>query len=456
MLESGAGLTRSPANTFIESMDRAQLDTLVERAVLQKLHRAHRDVPFYRWFYARHGLEPSRISTLDEFRRHVPTLGKRDLLEFQELHPESLTGEHVRQVHLTSGTSGIGRESHIRTQADLANIGAGGAYEFIWGGLRAGDALLLTMPYSQTMAGPHFQANCVAAGLLPVNAFATPSTEERIELLYRFGCAGMVATPSYLHRMTLTARAAGRNPATDLQSLRAIFMSGESYGMEWASATAEFWGVRLYEGWGATQTLGVVLATCEAGCSSTDHTGTFRRGILHGLDHRCLIEVLDPASHEQVAPGEVGEITITTLRTQGMPCIRFRMGDRVRKLADGSCACGRSFSCFEAGTISRLDDMIKVRGMNIWPSAVDEVIFAEPVTDYSGRIYTDDAGRESIELSIEPQIDITDVDDFTARLAQLVRARIGVAVQVRLIAHGSLSEVQFKSRRWRDMRAVQH
>lgn len=441
------------ANVLFETGARAPLDAFVERAVLGRVKTAAREVPFYRWLYARHGLNATHLSSLAEFRAEVPTLTKRDFLAFQSQHPDAALGADARQLHLTSGTSGIGREIHMRSQRDLASIGTGGGYEFIWAGMRPGDRVMLTMPYSQTMAGPYFQASCEAAGVVPINAFAA-DTAERLEQLYRFRCGGLVATPSYVHRLTIAARDAGRNPARDLPELRAIFVSGEAYGLEWAVETMAFWGVQLAEGWGATQTLGVAMASAGAGAVEIGADGIAQRGRLRGLDHRCFIEIMEPGTDRPVEAGEFGEIVVTTLRTFGLPCIRFRMGDRVRLLSRAG-PDGDPYSTYEAGSISRVDDMIKMRGMNIWPAAVDEVVIGGPVSDYSGRIYTDQGGREAIELCIELAAPVERPDDFASGLSRKIKEKVGVKMDITFVDKGSIGEVQFKARRWRDERAVQ-
>jgi phenylacetate-CoA ligase len=215
----------------------------------------------------------------------------------------------------------------------------------------------------------------------------------------------------------------------------------------------EFWGARLAEGWGATQTLGVAMATGGLGAVEIGADGVGRRGKLYGIDHRCLIEVLEPHGDRPVEPGEFGEIVVTTLRTFGLPCIRFRMGDRVRLLSPAG-QDGSPYSTYEAGSISRVDDMIKVRGMNIWPSAVDEIIIGGPVSDYSGRIFTHADGREAIELSVELADPVASPDEFASALSRRLKERVGVTMDIVLLPKGTIGEVQFKARRWRDERAV--
>jgi len=447
----------SVANPVVERLTRADLRAFVSRAVVAAVRRAAATSPLYAWFYGRAGVRPELLSTIDEVRRHVPLLSKQDVLAFQQTLPgggATPTDPAVRQLHLTSGTSGAGREIYPRDSNDLAGLGIPGAYEYLWAGLRPGDRLMLTIPYSQTMAGPYFQETCAAAGLVPVNAFAG-STADRLRDLYRFACAGISGTPSYVHRLTLEAREQGLRPATDLPSLRAVFVSGEPYGAGWAHDIGAFWGATVCEGWGATQTLGVAMCTCEHGAVLLDADGAPAHGVLHGLDHRCWIEVVGPDG-TPVEPGQTGEIVVTTLRPGGQPTIRFRMADRVRLLEPGSCGCGRALSCYAAGTIGRVDDMIKIRGMNVWPDAVDAVLLRSPVVDYRGRVYSDERGRESVEVTIAFAAGTppSAVADHPERLRHAVRQAVGVTVDIRVVDPADMPEEQFKSRRWRDERAV--
>ncbi|OZF06150.1 hypothetical protein CH300_13210 [Rhodococcus sp. 15-1154-1] len=427
------------ANALTESMTGIAATRFRDTALIRALRLAREESPFHRWFYGDHAVDVDSVVDQRSFARHIPVARKADYLRYQELHPGTVRDD-VRQLHLTSGTSGVGREVHPRTAHDLAALGTGGAYQYFWAGLAAGEKIMLTIPYSQTMAGPYFQASALAAGLVPVNAF-TGSTAERIDMLQRFGCAGMSITPSYLHRMTAEAKRLGIEPKRSGSALRAIFLSGEPYGIEWAESMQEFWSATVHEGWGATQTLGVVMAT---------RTGAIEehgRGVLHGIGHRCLIEVLDPDG-VSVAPGERGEIVVTTLRTRGLPSIRFGMGDSIRLLRDGF------FPEFEAGSIGRIDDMIKIKGMNIWPSAVDAAVLRGPVLDYRAIVHTADNGSESVDLQLE--IDAAaDVDpNLMADIAETIKRTVGISMSISVLPTGTLDEQHFKSRRWTDRRAV--
>jgi phenylacetate-CoA ligase len=450
-------MTGSWANALWESAPRAHIDAVTSARAVQLIADAYQRVPFYRWFYDRAGLRPAGLRTLADVRREVPFVTKADLLEFQDSAEwEALDQTQVRQFHLTSGTSGAGREVHLRDQKDLAAFGTGGAYSLLWAGLQPGDRLLLTIPYSQTMAGPYFQAACEAAGVVPVNGFALDSNG-RIDAVGKYRCAAISLTPSHLHRLTVLTQQRGIEPVRDLPALRSIILSGESYGLQWAERIQAWWGARVHEGWGATQTMGVAMATCSPGAIVEDPAGP-RRGTLHGLDHRCLIEVLG-ADDRPVDAGQCGEIVVTTLRVSAMPCIRFRMGDQVYRHPQERCDCGMQFTTYVAGSLSRIDDMMKVRGMNIWPAAVDSAVFGvTSVTDYRGRLFTDDDGREQMLLEIEAATDDSASERLEHLLAACVKSVVGITPLVRLLPPGEIGEpmlnttASFKSRRWADQR----
>ena len=450
--------TSTRANSLWETASRERVAALVGARLLQVVARAYDEVPFYGWFYQQAGVDPRRFTSSDDVRRDLPFVTKADLLAFQNSPQwERLDQREVRQFHLTSGTSGAGREVHLRDQRDLAAFGTGGGYSFVWAGLRPGDRILLTIPYTQTMAGPYFQAACEAAGVVPVNGF-TLDSETRIDALGRYGCAAVSITPSHLHRLTVLAQQQGLEPVRDLPRFRAVIMSGESYGIEWARSMEAYWGARLHEGWGATQTLGVAMATCARGAVVDGPAGP-ARGTLHGLDHRCVIEVLD--GDKPVQPDGAGEIVITALRMSAMPCLRFRMGDQVRRRAP-ACACGATSSTYVAASIGRIDDMMKVRGMNVWPSAVNAAVFeSSAVADYRGRLYTDEEGREQMELAVELRPGAAGLDTVAAALRAAMKTRVGITPQMRIVPPGGLAEPilaaagTFKARRWSDERLGQ-
>src|SRR5690606_26256010 len=159
----------------------------------------------------------------------------------------------------------------------------------------------------------------------------------------------------------------------------------------------DFWGFTLHEGYGSTQGAGFICSTTERGVVGKDGG----RGAMQCFDWHVIVEVIDPETGAHVEPGEFGEVVLTNLDIEGSPVVRFRTGDRVRLLPAGSAGNGRSWTCIESGTIGRYDDMMKIRGNNVWPSAVDIAVFAQPeVAEYVGRVFVDDKARTEVVVKV--------------------------------------------------------
>ncbi|MEW6470725.1 MAG: hypothetical protein AB1679_00460 [Actinomycetota bacterium] len=177
---------------------------------------------------------------------------------------------------------------------------------------------------------------------------------------------------------------------------------------------------------------------------------------MHFVEHRNLLEVVNPDTGEHVEPSEEGMGIITNLGVEGSPLLRFRSDDKMRYLGTGTCPCGRATGLIEAGTLSRYDDMMKVRGMNIWPQAIDDVLFGNPAVDeYLGRVYVDEGDLEQIEIryALKPGVVADEERDaFSARLVRLLKDRINVTCQLQEVARAELPVFEFKAVRWTDSR----
>jgi phenylacetate-CoA ligase len=224
----------------------------------------------------------------------------------------------------------------------------------------------------------------------------------------------------------------------------------ESYPVEWISRTEQHWGLELREVYGSTG--GAYAVSCEKGLASDGH-----RGYLHNADWNVLLEVIDPETGQPVAEGEIGEAVITTLVRQASPLIRFRTGDRVRLLAHDGCLCGRQTAAIEAGTIGRLDDMLKLKGMNVWPSAVDEIVLgAESVEEYNATVGLDDRGYEYVHLDVvlSKAIPTADRAAHLSELKRRLRSATNVSMELREAEMDSMRTFEYKARRWQDKRSV--
>lgn len=420
-------------NPFIERLTHEELARFQWGRLKAQLARVAETNPFYRGLWAGVGVDPEQLRSVEEFRDRVPIITKRDLLKDQQEHPPygrrlGVRPEQVVQVVLTSGTSGVGQEVHPQTFADVEM----GALILTWGchwaGFTPGEVVLDTFPVA-TSAGGLWAYRSFTKQLVNVFAVGTLDTRQKLEFARRFRASALFCTPAYLMRLEMVADEMGLDLARDL-GLRRILVAGEPYPLAWATEREQRWGTRIYEYYGSVQK--AIAWSCERGAAPEG-----RRGILHHLPHLTLLETLDPSSRKPVRPGEEGHVVLTQLRAEAAPLVRFATGDRARLISYRDCPCGRQFDGYECGTVTRYDDMLKIRGINVWPQAVDDIVFAFPeIAEYQGRVYITPDGREeaTVEVEFKPGV----AGDIRARIleraAASVRERTGIRMNVEAAA----------------------
>ncbi len=422
----------------------ARLNALLERAAANA---------FYGPRLRAAGVGPEGLRSLADLRR-IPAVRKADLLADNAAAPpwgRRLQVPPARIAHVveTSGTSGTGKELHAMSAADEARIVEVEAYGFAMAGVRPGSVVMNTVPMAMSAAGVWYYLGLKLEGanIFEIGMF---NARRKLECIARFGCDLLIGTPSYIDRLEAAAREAGRHPRG--LGVRAILVAGEAYSIPWVRRLEGAWGAKLFEQYGCTQR--ATAWTCERGALDGE-----RRGTLHFLPEACIYEVRDPATERPVAAGEAGELVVTPLFGEATPIIRFATGDRVRSLRPGPCRCGRAGDGIEAGTVDRYDSMVKIRGVNVWPEAVDEVVFSFPgVADYAAEVFTDEVqGSEQVRLAIE--FAANDPGERRRTLEALgprLQERIGIRVEV--VAHTGPALVTAvpddwsKRSRWRDRR----
>ena len=448
--------------TAAETWTRERLEEYQLGRLRWRLRRTFDGNEFFRDHFERAGLTASRIDGLEslkEFRELVPTMTKADVVADQNDFPPwgrrvGVPREAVYQVMLTSGTSGMGRELYAFTRSDWELYSTYVGTSLAWSGVTPGGLLVDMLPAGFILGGHGGVFPAERLGLTVLMLGLVPDTESKVDYLQSFGSDITVLynpTPTFLVRETAVLESRGATPREVLPNLQAVFLAGEPYPAEWVTRMLELWIAPFLEIYSSTS--GVFACTCENGPVRAG-----ARQIMHALEHLCLIEVLDE-SGEHVAPGERGEIVVTNLAKEASQVIRFRTGDIGTFLPHDSCDCLRPFNGVEAGTIGRKDDMIKVRGMNVWPAAVDEIILGSDVCiDYVGLVELDHNGKEQIRLSValdDAAVKDKDPDVITSTLEARLRSNLGVDMSVSRVDRESLPTYEFKARRWTDRRQEQ-
>jgi phenylacetate-CoA ligase len=341
----------------------------------------------------------------------------------------------------TSGSSGQGVEIHLQTQEDVANHNALNHYYFRWSGLEPGDIVFLMMHVS-LLAGGRCEYHAAVDYGLSVYPVAMHDTAKRVELIQKFRPKGLIATTSYLGHLAAKS-------GVDLSNsgISALCCGAESASPKWFQRLEISFGAKAYDRYGLSQMATDHMFTCERGVGTDDNPG-----VLHNIDPYVLLEVIDPESGEHVADGERGEIVLTSLYRSLVPVVRCRTNDSAIYRAPGSCDCGRGFSGIQAGSVQRIDDVKKVKGINIWPQAMDEAMFSFPeVRDYRV-ILTSDATEADVGIVEFLVADGSAPEGLERQITTHLRNKIGIGFEVRAVAMPFPEAASQKKQRWIEKR----
>lgn len=437
-------------NKDLETMAREDILGLQFKSLTDLLAKVARDNEFYRDHWRKSGVEIDKIKSIEDFSARVPTVEKADFVADQEAskpfgrrHRHAIESGEPMFFTNTSGTTGQGVEIHAQTAQEFTGTEYIYGYHMRWAGLQQGDRVFLTLPITMLTGGRCEYHGAVASGMsvFPVGNY---DAQRKSELLERYRPRALFGTTSYFGHLAAVAP----NPSSLCVDI--LLTGGEGSGFAWLERLEEAWGARVYDRYGSTQSGNDHMFCCEHGIGTSA-----RPGMLHNIDPMVLFEVVDPETGRHVKDGEAGEIVITSLYHTETPLIRCRMRDRGVWREPRYCSCGRPFAGLEVASISRLDDMKKVKGINIWPQAVDTVLFADSMVDEyqvvlaSGTLEADEA-----KLRVMPKQALSDGDAaaWQAKLAATVRSRIGITFDIEFVAPGGLERSEYKAKRWIDRR----
>jgi phenylacetate-CoA ligase len=439
----------------LEGLSRDELRALQLRRLNRQLERLWATNPFYARLWAEAGLARAPLASLDDLRR-LPVITKEDVLADQEASPPygarlGVEESDVFEITLSSGTSGRTQEVHAHTVRD-AHMRALHGIAFRWAGMSETDKLVFHVGISNSASHGPFHRGIRAIGRLPY-LVGHLGFEKRLELMRRFGMDHMYVMPSALNGLTQLIAAQGTTPRAMFPDLRSIMMSGEGWPVDFVERMQQAWGAPIFEGYGASQTYGgFIMSNCERGAV----TGGGRNG-MHMYEWAAVLEIVDPDTLEPVAAGESGELIVTHLEKEASPLIRFRTRDRVVYKPWTECGCGRALDMVESGTIGRWDDMLKIKGENVFPPEVDELVFARPaVGEYQARVYIGASGRDQVEMrvALAPGAE-GETGALLGGLKDELKRRTNLNFELRLVPLAELPQYttpDAKPRRWTDER----
>jgi len=439
----------------LETMSAEDMKKLQFEKTKVSLERAYSKSNFYRNLFDKAKVKPEDFKTLEDIAR-FPCIEKQDIIKDQSEHPPYGTmicvppGE-IRRVNLTSGTSGMGQEVHCHDEEAIRAANASTAAHFAAIGLEKGDLTALLYPLGTMTGGILSYEGLRICGVTPL-PLAVFNTNQKIDMMKRFGVHHVLSTPAYMSRITSILMERGLTPRLEFPQLKGITLSTEPFSVDWALRMEELWGTVLHDIYGSTQLNLNYAVTCKYGAVPDGEFGYY-----HLADYFTLVEVLDKDTDQPVKYGEWGEPVVTTFSRKAMPLIRFRSNDRVRLLPPGLCDCGRDSSAiWEVGTVSRYDDMIKINATNVWPQTVDEAVFSfDEIDEYNGRVYITKAGQEVAGVSLEfKKMALAEEAraEIIRKLGQKIKEMTQVTMKVDEVPQGTLPRFEYKVRRWTDER----
>jgi phenylacetate-CoA ligase len=374
------------------------------------------------------GLSSSNdVRDWDDFRR-LPLTAKSALVADQAAHPLFGTNhtyplERYVRVHQTSGTSGAPLR-WLDTQASWDWWARCWGFVLAGAGIRPGDRVFFPFSFGLFVG---FWAGFEGARAL--GALAIPGggqdSATRLACMDSLGATALVCTPSYALHLLQVARERGIE-ASKLPVRVTVHAGEPGAGIPAVRGRIEAgWAARAYDHAGMTE-MGAYGYECEAQAG------------LHVNESEFIAEVIDPATG---APAAEGELVLTNLGRLGSPLVRYRTGDRVR-LATTPCACGRTFARLEGGILGRLDDMLIVRGVNVFPSAIEAIVRRFPVEEFQIEVFRD-GELDEVRLLVEVDGGATGA----RRVQEALRTGIGIRLEVAAVAAGTLPRFELKARR---------
>ena len=379
------------------------------------------------------GIDIESIKTQEDFEK-LPFTWKGDLREAYPLGLQAVPDEEVVRIHSSSGTTGVPVIIPY-TKKDVEDWAKMFARCYEMAGITALDRIQITPGYGLWTAGIGFQAGAEYLGAMTI-PMGPGNTEKQLRMMQDMKSTVLCATSSYA---LLLAEEIGKRNLTDKIYLRKGVIGSERWGSKMRARIAAELGVQLYDIYGLTEVYGPGIAmSCDYECG------------MHYWDDYLYFEIVDPKTGENVPDGEVGELVITTLRKQGAPLIRYRTHDLTRFIP-GECKCGSKYPRIDT-LIGRTDDMVKVKGVNIFPSQIEEMLKNVPEASSEYQFMLDHLfGKDECTLFVEVNKGV-DKKQAETVIQKAFKDKIGILVHVKPVGIGDLPRSEKKSTRIFDNR----
>jgi len=428
-------------NDDFETLPREALESLQLKRLQQTVERVYATVPFYRETFKKIGISPADIRSLDDLRR-LPFTLKQDMRDSYPYGLFAVPLEQIVRIHASSGTTGkptvVGyTRRDIDTWTELM------ARSFVAAGTHKGDVIHNAYGYGLFTGGlgAHYGAERVGASVIPMSG---GNTKKQLMIMQDFGSTVLTCTPSYSLFLAEVAAEEG----IDIQSLKLKvgILGAEPWSEKMRQEIEAKLNIKAVDIYGLSEILGpgVGIECIEA------------QNGLHIWEDHFIPEIIDPETEEVLPVGEKGELVITTITKAGIPLIRYRTRD-ITRLIKEPCICGRTHARIERLS-GRSDDMLIIRGVNVFPSQIESVLFnIEGVEPHYQLIIEREGNLDTLEVQVEVNEqsfsdEIKELQLLANKIRKEIKDLLGVTCKVRLVEPKSITRSEGKAQRVIDNR----
>ncbi len=430
-------------NKEMECADRETMQALQLEKLQKTVKHAYDNVPHYKEAFDAAGVSPEDIKSLDDIRK-IPFITKEHIAANYPTGLFAVPHKDIMRIHASSGTTGKPKIVGY-TQGDLDMWGECVARGFAMAGADKESVIQVAYGYGLFTGGlgAHIGAETMGAMVIPMSS---GNTQKQLMFMQDMQSDVLCCTPSYALTIAEQVEKAGLVPGKDIK-LKAGVFGAEPWTQAMRDSIEAKLGLRAHDIYGLSEIMGPgVSMSCEYNCG------------MHVQEDYFYMEVVDPDTLEPVPDGEKGELIITTLGKEGMPLIRYRTRD-ICYLMREKCECGRT-TVRMSRVFGRTDDMLIIRGVNVFPSQVETVIakFDELTVNYKlyvGRENNTDTFELAVELAENLEIeDIAFVEDLRKRIDRALRDMLGIGCKITLLNAGTLPRSEGKAVRVEDTRKL--
>lgn len=425
----------------ITHMNRGELDDLQLKRLKKSVITCYENIPFYRKSFDAAGFDPYAIESLEDIRK-APFTTKQDLRDEYPYGLFAVPREDVKEIHMSSGTTGIATVSGY-TENDIHAWGDCFARGLDYAGAGKDDVVHVCYGYGLFTGGlgAHYGGLAIGAQTIPMSA---GNTKRQIKVLQSMGSTVLCCTPSYAMHIADTAIEMGLDPRKAF-TLRSGIHGAEAFSDQFRENLEDKLGYKVFDVYGLTEVMGPGVAMeCD------------KQAGLHVAEDHFFIEILDVKTHEPVPDGQWGELVITTLSKEASPVIRYRTRDITRIMPD-ACACGRTHRRIDR-LHGRTDDMMIIRGVNVFPSQIEDVCTAFPeIADWYQIELSREGGLDIATLKIEikpdfPIDEIRKIEALQKRLQQALKDELAIKIGIKVVEPHAIQRSEGKAVRIVDLR----